>query len=88
MTFDVTCVVRRPYPIKPSIAAVLSSSVEGNPSGFSQLEPSNTESPGESGDFDVPRVFRSLFVSLQALMHPRVVHDAPTLSARVSPKNP
>lgn len=35
---------------------------------------------------DVPRVFRSSFVLLQALMHPREVHDAPTLSARVSPE--
>lgn len=44
--------------------------------------------PEFGGDFDVRRVFRSSFVSLQALMHPREVHDAPTLSARVPPKGP
>ena len=40
-----------------------------------ERQPINVNRTGVSGDFDVPQVVRSSFVLLQALMHPREVHD-------------
>lgn len=36
----------------------------------------------------MPRAFRSSFVLLQELMHPRDIHDSPTLSSFSSAENP